>query len=595
MTRRYTSYCRPSHVSSHAGQAAPNNQSTHVTFDGAISQALETGRTRLLVAGAVFALAFLVVSGRLVDLTLFTEGNEPSVSAAQATHELATGRADIVDRNGVVLATTLPTASLYANPQQIMDAAGAAQQLAKVLPAISKAELLAKLTTNRQFIWLKRNLTPRQQYNINRLGIPGFYFQREQRRYYPHGRLAAHSIGFTDVDNAGLAGIEQSFDDVLRSSTRPLALSLDVRVQHILTEELSAAMSEFRAIGAAGVVLDATTGEIVAMSSLPNFDPNEPAVASSDARFNRATLGVYEMGSVFKVFTTAMALDEGVVTLQDGYDTSNPIRVASFTIRDFKPKKRWLSVPEIFMYSSNIGTVRMAMDAGTAAQKSFLDRLGLLRAASVELAESGQPMLPSPWREINTMTIAYGHGLAVTPLHVANAVAAVVNGGEYRPTTLIKQTGNPPAGQRIMSEATSAKMRQLMRLVVRHGTGRKANAEGYLVGGKTGTADKLVGGRYAKNSRIASFISAFPMDAPRYVVFAMIDEPKGNKSTHGYATGGWVAAPVIRRVVERMAPLLGMTPANLDETDQDQDNAMDQAGERLLVQTSVKGRAVASN
>jgi cell division protein FtsI (penicillin-binding protein 3) len=282
-----------------------------------------------------------------------------------------------------------------------------------------------------------------------------------------------------------------------------------------------------------------------------------------------------------------MALETGTVGLNDGYDVSKPIRVSRFTINDFKPKKRWLSVPEIFIYSSNIGTVHMAMEAGTAAQQDFLGKLGLTRTASFELPEIGRPMVPSPWRKINTMTISYGHGLAVSPLQLVSAVGAVVNGGELMPATLLRRVdGERAIGRRVMSERTSQEMRWLMRMVVRNGTGRKANAEGYLVGGKTGTADKLVGRRYSNNARVASFISAFPMDRPRYVVFAMVDEPKGNKSTYGYATGGWVAAPVVRRVVERMGPLFGIRPRVEEET----------AGlDQLLMPASAEGFVLAAH
>ncbi len=557
-------------------------------LEGTTKQALDVGRTRLLVAAISFALAFSLIGWRLVDLGMMTDRHEPSIARNLSPDGLETGRADIVDRNGIVLATTMPTASLYANPQHIRDPRAAAQRLAAVLPDASTAQLAAKLASQRSFVWLQRNLTPRQQHAVNSLGIPGLYFQRERRRFYPHGTLTPHVVGFTGVDNQGLAGIEESFDDVLRSSAKPLQLSLDIRIQHILTDELAQAMTTFRAIGAAGVVMDARTGEIIAMASLPSFDPRKPAAAPAEARFNRASLGIYEMGSVFKIFTTAMALNEGVVTLSDGYDTRQPIRVSRFTIRDYKPKNRWLSVPEIFMYSSNIGTVHMAMDAGTPAQKAFLKRLGLLQQASVELSEVGQPLIPSPWREINTMTISYGHGLAVSPIQLTSAVGAVVNGGiELRPT-LLKRDGAPGNdGNRVISQATSEHLRRLMRLVVVKGTGRKANAAGYVVGGKTGTADKLAGRRYARNARIASFVGAFPMTDPRYVVFAMVDEPKPTKESFGYATGGWVAAPVMHNVVQRMAPLVGIAPR------EDGDAMI----EELLVEMnkSAEGRQLASN
>jgi len=532
-----------------------------IQLEGVSKLALETGRTRLLVAGLVFALAFLAVGLRLVELGLLREGNEPRVARNETSQPFNAGRADIVDRNGVVLATTLPTHSLYANPRQVRDVEETAAALARVLPEFSPRELAARLSLERSFVWLKRNLTPRQQYEVNRLGLPGLNFQRELDRVYPLGALAAQIVGFTDVDGNGLAGLERAFDDRLRSDDQPLRLSIDVRVQHILAEELAAAISEFRAIGGVGLVLDVDSGEVIALASLPSFDPDQPGAAPAEARFNRATLGVYEMGSVFKIFTTAMALDDGVVDLNDGYDVRKPIKAARYVIRDYKPKNRWLSIPEIFIYSSNIGTVHMAMDAGTKAQQDFLSRLGLTRPAPIELPEIGQPMLPSPWREINTMTIAYGHGLAVSPLQVTRAVGAIVNGGLLKPVTLLKSANEEPLyEQRVISEETSRAMSWLMRLVVQYGTGRKANAQGYMVGGKTGTADKLVGRRYVNDARMATFVGAFPMDDPRYVILAMVDEPKGNDSTYGYATGGWVAAPAVRRVVERIGPLVGIRP-----------------------------------
>jgi cell division protein FtsI (penicillin-binding protein 3) len=347
----------------------------------------------------------------------------------------------------------------------------------------------------------------------------------------------------------------------LRGGASRLPLTLDLRVQHAMRAELARAMGRFSAIGAAGIVMDVTNGEVLALVSLPDFDPNDATAIDDRARFNRATLGVYEMGSTFKIFTTAMALDSGKVTLNGGYDATKPIRIARFVIRDFHAKRRWLSVPEIFMYSSNIGTVKMALDVGIAEQRAFMGRLGLLRASPVELSEVGQPLVPAKWREVNAMTISFGHGLAVSPMQLAGGVAAIVNGGVLYPPTLRKRpAGEPLVGVRVISERTSEQMRRLMRLVVSKGTGRKAAAKGYLVGGKTGTSEKVVGRRYRAKALMSSFVGAFPMTAPRYVVFAMLDEPTGTLETQNYATGGWVAAPVVGAVISRIGPLLGVRP-----------------------------------
>lgn len=537
-----------------------------IRIEGDRKTAIETGRNRLMVAGALFTAAFAVIGIRVVDVSVFSDNSEPRYTRSIAKDEKNTGRADIVDRNGVLMATSLNTASLFANPRLVLDPEQAAIRLATALPGINVKAIEKKLRSDRGFVWLKRHLTPRQQYAVNRLGIPALNFQREARRMYPLGALASHALGFTDVDNKGLSGIERYFDKELRSRQDSMALSIDVRVQHVLEHELGLAMKKFSAIGAAGLVMDVNTGEIVAMSSLPSFDPNQPGGIDQDLRFNRTTLGVYEMGSTFKIFTTAMALDAGTVSLRGGYDATNPIRIARFTIRDFHAKKRWLSVPEIFMYSSNIGTVKMALDVGISGHREFLTNIGMMKPVGIELSETGAPLSPNRWREINSMTISFGHGLAVSPLHLVAGVSAMVNGGIYRAPTLVRRDpAETPAGKRVVTAETSAKMRRLMRLVVKNGTGRNAAAPGYLVGGKTGTAEKVSGRGYKKKALISSFVAAFPMHKPRYVVLAMLDEAKGTKETFGYATGGWVAAPVVGSVVRRIAPTLGLKP--IKETD----------------------------
>jgi len=539
-----------------------------VRLEGNLKQALETGRNRLLVTGVMFMIAFIAIAVRLVDLTAFGPGVAPRIAHAIPAVAQTAGRADIFDRNGNVLATSLPTASLFADPRDIMDAQKAVDKLASVFPNINSNALLHKLKSKSRFVWIHRNLTPNQQYAVNRLGIPGFRFQHGERRVYPHGREAAHILGLTDIDGRGIAGVEKYFAASLNKGDEPLQLSIDLRIQAMFRQELSAAMSEFQAIGAAGVVLDVRTGEVISMVSLPDFDPNIPESMIGTVAFNRATKGVYEMGSTFKLFNTAMALDSGTVSIEDGYDASEPIKIARFTINDYHGKKRWLSVPEILAYSSNIGSAKMAMDVGAKAQKFYLDQLGLLRPSAVELPEIGIPQYPSHWGDISTMTISYGHGVSVSPLQLVDGVAALVNDGIRMPVTLLKHRGPVSlSGTRVLSQSTSKQMRALMRLVVTSGTGKKAAAPGYFVGGKTGTADKQINGRYGSKSLISSFVGTFPVDAPRFVILAMLDEPKGTKRTFNYATGGWVAAPVVSHMVSKIAALLGILPRGEDLPD----------------------------
>ena len=543
----------------HVARPASTRAVGSLHLDEIEHRALDTARNRLLATGVIFAFIFLVVAGRLVDLTVL--GASPSRSFAKSAATMEKARGDIVDRNGVILATSLPSASVTANPQQIIDADAAVADLARVLPDLDREALRARLTGPSKFEYVRRGLTPEQQQAVNALGIPGLYFKTERRRFYPHGRAVAHVVGFTDIDDRGIAGVEQTYQGSLADGNS-LRLGLDIRVQHILRRELEASRREFSALGAAGMVLDISSGDVVGMVSLPDFDPHEPVTDPDDeARFNRVTKGVYEMGSTMKLFTVAMALDSGSTSMSGGYDASRPLRVSRFTISDYHPKKRWLSTPEILVYSSNIGSALMALDIGTTLQRQYLQRLGLLETAHVDLPEVGAPLVPNPWREINTMTVAFGHGLAITPLQLVNGVSALVNGGVLRPASLkYRDEQGPAPGTPVLSSKTSRHMRELMRQAVLHGTGAKADVPGYKIGGKTGTAEKLVRGRYIENARISSFVGAFPIDAPRYVVLAMLDEPKGNRATANYATGGWVAAPVVARLVRHMAPLLGIAP-----------------------------------
>lgn len=531
--------------------------------------ALEQGRARLLVTAAMFVLGFLGIGAGLVDATVLSQGTEPAIAQAQPADTLQAGRADIVDRNGVVVATTLATASLYADPKLVIDPAEAVAKLSAVLPGIDRIKLLAELSTDKRFVWIKRNLTPTEHALVHRLGIPGLAFQREERRIYPLGKLLSHVVGFTGIDNNGLMGIERSFDTALRGAAEPLRLSIDTRLQHLMRRELMATVEEFSAIGAAGMILDIHTGELLAMVSLPDFDPNAPTDLAADTRFNRATLGVYEMGSTFKIFNSALAFESGKIRITDSFDAIHPIRIGRYSIGDFHGKNRWLTVPEIFIYSSNLGSARMVLELGTESQRAFMEKLGLLSKPAIEIPEVGAPIVPNPWREINTITISFGHGLSVSPIQLATAAAAVINGGILRPTTLLKRDPEDvPQGHRVISPETSALMRRMFRLVVTEGSASGAKAPGYLVGGKTGTAEKITAhGGYNRKARLSSFVGAFPMNDPHYLVLVMVDEPKGTAKTYGYATGGWVAAPTVGRIVKQMGPMLGIMPVDEDRPD----------------------------
>lgn len=555
----------------------PANRIVHAESSG--RKSVDQSRLRLMCVAVFFALSFGALGLRLIEVSLVGSGalpfkklvSEPQLLLAQeedvdvAVAPQKVTRRDIVDRNGRVIATSVATASLAANPTLIRHDREVAEALAALIPGIDRKALHARLANKHSsFVYIKRHLTPAQQEAVNNLGVPGLFFEPDSRRVYPYGNLLAHVLGFVGVDNQGLAGIERSYDRALMEPwhEKPLQLSIDVRVQAMLADELVKAVKTYRAIGATGVVADIKTGEVVAMVNLPDFDPNQPQKASADARFNRASLGAYEMGSVFKTFTTAAALDAGVVGMRGGYDATKPIKVSRFMIRDAHPENRWLSVPEIFAYSSNIGTVKMAMDVGTPGMKEFLNRLGMFKPVATQLPEVANPIIPRDWREINTMTISYGHGISVSPLHVVRAFAALAGDGMLRPLVFVR-------GQKMKGETTGpvakpetiARVRELLRIVVAHGTAKGANAAGYAVGGKTGTAEKVSGRGYKHDAKLASFVGVFPSFDPKYVILAMIDEPKGTKATYGYATGGWVAAPMVGSFVQRAAPALGLMPA----------------------------------
>jgi cell division protein FtsI (penicillin-binding protein 3) len=431
------------------------------------------------------------------------------------------------------------------------------------------------MTGDRQFAYIARSLTPREQQAVNELGIPGLYFERAERRAYPQGRTAAHMLGGVDVDGNGIAGVERYFDERLRANRLdPVRLSIDVRVQLVLRDAVQRAITDFNGIGGAGILMDVATGEVLGMVSLPDFDLSDPVAREdrpltreeqgNNPRFNRVATGVYEPGSTFKLLTAAAALDYGLINIWNGFDASRPIRYGRFTINDFRGKNRWLALPEIIAYSSNLASAHMAMAIGPQRHREFMVRMGMGSRLQLELPEVALPLIPSVqnWRDINTMTIGFGHGISVTPLHVITGVAALANGGMLRqPTLLARAPGEVAEGRRVVSERTSETIRRLMRIAVTEGSAKGADVPGYFVGGKTGTAQKTgPRGGYLENKRIAAFVGAFPMQAPRYAIYVMVDEPKPNARSHGYATAGWVAAPAAGMVIRSVAPILGMVP-----------------------------------
>lgn len=542
----------------------------HISLPARRLSAAEQARSRMTLAMLIVACVYAVICARLIQFGMMEPSD--SVRLNLPDPSITARRPDIVDRNGVVLATDINTASLYGEPNRIVDVDEAVENLLTVLPDLDIEQTHKRLSSKAGFVWLRRELTPAQQSAILSLGIPGIGFKTETRRFYPNGRIASHIIGHVNIDNVGIAGIEKNIDDRglkdLRAAgfasaapIEPVRLSIDSRVQYIVRDELERAMERYKAIAAGGVMIDIHTGEIVAMAALPDYDSNDPAEALQPDRLNRMSAGLYEMGSTFKTFTTAMALDSGKVSLGDHFDASKPLQIAGFTINDFHGKKRILSVPEVFIYSSNIGTAKMADEVGVEGHREFLHRIGLLDRMVFDLPETATPVEPSEWKKINSVTISYGHGVTTTPLQTAVAGAALMNGGFLIPATLFPRTETEAqaVARRVVRPETSEAMRYLFRMNVEQGSGRRADVPGYWVGGKTGTAEKVVDGRYSSSKRFNAFLAAFPIDKPDYVVLTIIDEPEPEEPGMG-ATAGSNAAVMVGNIVRRSSPLMGIKP-----------------------------------
>jgi cell division protein FtsI (penicillin-binding protein 3) len=537
-------------------------------------------KARLGLAVLAFAGIFGVIALRLVMFATASDGHGARRTVTQDA--VATARPNILDRNGAVLATDIKSPSLFAEPRKLIDVDEAEELLTAVMPDLDATEMRERLSSKRGFVWLKREITAKQRQEVHRLGIPGIGFLTENKRVYPNGRVVSHEIGHVNIDNQGIAGIEKWLDGQGLAALhmaglatdrlqKPIELALDLRVQFALREELVAAREKFKAKASSGVIVDVNTGEVIAMVSEPDYDPNNPREANDPTRINRLTTGVYEMGSTFKSLTMAMALDSGKVSLASKFDAREPLHYGRFTIHDFHATHRILSVPEIFVHSSNIGTAKMALALGVDYHKAFLKKLGQLDRLRTELPESAEPLVPKNWGELNTVTIAFGQGLSVAPLQAVMGISALVNGGMLIPPTFLKRdrAAAERLAKRVIKPETSEKLRYLMRLNVEKGTATRADVAGYYVGGKTGTSEKVVGGRYSKTKVLTSFTAILPADKPRYLLLIMLDEPQGLPETKGFATSGWNAVPVGAKVIGRVAPLLDIPPRfDLPKADQ---------------------------
>jgi cell division protein FtsI (penicillin-binding protein 3) len=534
-------------------------------------QLLAVMHQRLMFGMLVYAGIVAIIGLRILYLAAFGD----HAGRKEGLTSYIPERGDIVDRNGDPLARTIDAWTIAVHPNKVIgDKLALAQRLAQLMPEYSAEQYFALLKSNKSFFYLRRRASPALVEAVNAIGEPGLALQREPDRLYPQTSLAAHVIGFTDIDGHGVAGMERAFDRELSDEAtrgQPLVLSIDSRVQQALEHELLDAMTHFSAIGAAGVVMDVKTGEVLAMTSLPQLNPNAAGQGTDDARFNRATLGVYELGSTFKPFTVAMAMDSGIIkSFGQIYNCPQELHVYGHVVHDTHPYGRACSVAEIMKESSNIGTAQIADQVGAERQKAFLKKMGFLDPVRIELKERGRTLTPgSRWGPFETMTVGFGHGIAVTPLHLATGYATLFNGGVYHPATLLKVDRNHPVptGVRVFSEDTSYKMRSLLRLVVTQGTGKKADAPGYRVGGKTGTAEKLIGGHYSSAAVVTSFAGVFPMDEPRYVMVMMLDDPKATAETYGFHTAAWNIGPAFGIAVSRIAPLLGIAPDKNREPD----------------------------
>ena len=522
---------------------------------------LKTSHRRIQIVFFCMLTIVLLLVLRVFDLSMFSYNDLKPINKKETTLNI---RRNIIDRNGVILASTLPTASAYIYPKHFSNPIKSLTTISKVLD-ININELEERLINNKHFVWLKRHLTPVQQQKLHNLGLPGIYFMNDQKRIYPQKNLFSHIVGLVDIDNNGISGLESFFDDHLKnpSNTENIKTSLDTRIQYIVKQELSDVIKLHDAIGGTAIVMDVNSGEIISSVSLPDYNPHNTQTTINKKFFNQATLGVYEMGSVLKSLTLAIGIDSGEISLNDSFDVSTPIKVDNYSIGDYRGGKGGLlSVPEILMYSSNIGVAHIIKEVGINKQKEYFKKLGMLSKINIEVPEKSSPIFPSDkrWRELRSITMSYGHGISMTPVHLIQTFSAIVNNGVFKKATIVKDQNKEDSGKQIFKQSTSLLMNKILRLSATKGFAKKANSNQYLVGAKTGTAEKIINGKYHKKLNIALCVAAFPMNDPKYSVLILIDEPKQNKINHGFATGGMVAAPVISKIVTKIAPILGVAP-----------------------------------
>jgi len=545
-------------------------------------------KIKLLMCGSLFLFSFMTIGYRTISLAGITKPNPANISFKTIKSDLNKNltRGNIYDRNKELLATTISTSSLNINPQEVLNKKNTIKKLLEIFPQLDEVALKTKLDSKKQFVNILREISPKEHVLLLNEGIEGLKIRVKHKRIYPNNNLAAHILGSTDVDGSGIAGIEKSLDSQLKNG-KNIKISIHSGIQHITEKILFEQINKFEAEGGAGIVMNSKNGEVYAITSLPDYNVNNYSKVSDELLFNKATKGIYELGSTLKLITAAIALDSGLVEENEVFDVSRPLRVSSRTIRDFHPLNYAINIPEVIVHSSNIGSAKIAEKFGSATQLKYLRKLGFMDKMDLLIPEVGTPQVLMDRKLLSTMTISYGHGIAITPMHLASSTATLVNNGiKVNPTLFVSKTRGKKT--RVFSKNTSNKIKSIMRLVVKskYGTAKKAEAKGYLVGGKTGTAEKLSKtGGYLKKQNIVAFTSAFPINNPQFIITVMIDNPKGQKFSYGYRTAGWVVAPVVKRLVTRIAPILNIKPQNENSLNFSQN----------LIQYEIRGKEKGAN